>query len=63
MARPDRAELVTNGALEHLDALARSYTPPPACYGDLYPVAQRWRETGAICWIPARRITLDAIHT
>jgi hypothetical protein len=29
----------------------------------VYPVAQRWRETGAICWIPARRITLDAIHT
>jgi hypothetical protein len=25
-ARPDRAELVTNVALEHLDALARSYT-------------------------------------
>ena len=62
MAWPDRAELVTNGALEHLDALARSYTRTPY-YGYVYPVAQRWRETGAICWIPARRITLDAIHT
>jgi hypothetical protein len=38
-------------------------TPAPAFYGYVYPVAQRWRETGAICWIPARRITLDAIHT
>ena len=37
--------------------------PHPAYYGYVYPVAQRWRETGAICWIPARRITLDAIHT
>jgi len=63
VARPDRAELVTNGALEHLDALARQLHPHPAYYGYVYPVAQRWRETGAICWIPARRITLDAIHT
>jgi hypothetical protein len=39
--------------------------PEPAATTNGYvnPVAQRWRETGAICWISARRITLDAIHT
>jgi PPOX class probable F420-dependent enzyme len=57
------AELVTDGALEHLDALTRSYTHHPAYYGHVYPVAQRWRETRVICRIHARRITLDAIHT
>ena len=56
------AELVTDGALEHLDALTRSYTRHPAYYGYVYPVAQRWRETRVICRIHARRITLDAIH-
>jgi PPOX class probable F420-dependent enzyme len=56
------AELVTDGALEHLDALTRSYTRHPRYYGYIYPVAQRWRETRVICRIHARRVTLDAIH-
>jgi PPOX class probable F420-dependent enzyme len=56
------AELVTDGALAHLDALTRKYTRHPAFYGYVYPVAQRWRETRVICRIHARRITLDAIH-
>ncbi len=56
------AELVTDGALEHLDALTRTYTRHPAYYGYIYPVAQRSRETRVICRIHARRITLDAIH-
>jgi PPOX class probable F420-dependent enzyme len=56
------AELVTAGALAHVDALTRKYTPYPAYYGYVYPVAQRWRETRVICRIHARRITLDAIH-
>ena len=56
------AELVTEGTLEHLDALTRSYTHHPAYYGHIYPVAQRWRETRVICRIHARRITVDAIH-
>jgi PPOX class probable F420-dependent enzyme len=56
------AQLVTDGALEHLDALTRSYTRHPAYYGYIYPVAQRWRETRVSCRIHARRITLDAIH-
>ena len=56
------AELVTDGALDHLDALARRYTRHPAYYGYIYPVAQCSRETRVICRIHARRVTLDAIH-
>jgi PPOX class probable F420-dependent enzyme len=56
------AELVTRGAHEHLDALARRYTGHPAFYGYIYPEAQRARETRVICRIHPRRITLDAIH-
>jgi PPOX class probable F420-dependent enzyme len=56
------AELVTAGALDHLDALTRRYTRHPAYYGHIYPLAQRSRETRVICRIHARRITLDAIH-
>jgi Pyridoxamine 5'-phosphate oxidase len=56
------AELVTDGACEHLDALTRKYTSRPAYYGYIYPEAQRLRETRMICRIHPRRITLDAIH-
>lgn len=56
------AELVTEGALDHLDALTHKYTRHPAYYGHVYPLEQRERETRVICRIHARRITLDAIH-
>ena len=56
------AELVTAGALEHLDALTRRYTRHPAFYGHVYPREQRDHETRVICRIHPRRITLDAIH-
>lgn len=56
------AELTTEGALDHLDALTRKYTRHPAFYGYVYPVEQRARETRVVCRIRARRITLDAIH-
>jgi PPOX class probable F420-dependent enzyme len=56
------AELVTTGAVEHLDALTRRYTRHPAFYGFVYPTEQRDRETRVVCRIHARRITLDAIH-
>jgi len=56
------AELVTEGAHEHLDALTRKYTSHPAYYGYIYPEAQRLRETRVICRIHPRRVTLDAIH-
>jgi PPOX class probable F420-dependent enzyme len=56
------AELVTDGALAHLDALTRKYTRHPRYYGCIYPLEQEGRETRVICRIHARRITLDAIH-
>jgi PPOX class probable F420-dependent enzyme len=56
------AELTTDGAGDHLDALTRKYTGHPAFYGHIYPVEQRARETRVICRIHARRISLDAIH-
>jgi len=56
------AELVSDGAVEHLDALTRKYTRHPAYYGYIYPVGQRSHETRVICRIHARRVTLDAIH-
>jgi PPOX class probable F420-dependent enzyme len=56
------AELVTDGAVDHLDDLTRAYTDHPAYYGYVYPLAQRARETRVICRIHARRVTLDAIH-
>ena len=56
------AELVTDGALEHLDALTRRYTRHPRFYGYVHPSAQQARESRVICRIHARRITLDAIH-
>jgi PPOX class probable F420-dependent enzyme len=56
------AELVTDGALEHLDGLTRTYTRHPRYYGHIYPDEQRSRETRVICRIHARRVTLDAIH-
>ena len=56
------AELVTDGALEHLDRVTRKYTSHPCYYGHVYPVEQRERETRVICRIHPRRVSLDAIH-
>lgn len=56
------AELVTDGAVEHLDELTRKYTCRPRYYGWIYPIEQQPCETRVICCIHAQRITLDAIH-
>jgi PPOX class probable F420-dependent enzyme len=56
------AELTTEGAAGHLDALTRKYTSYPAFYGYIHPAGRRARETRVICRIHARRISLDAIH-
>ena len=56
------AELVTDGALDHLDALTRKYTGHRVYYGHIYPLEQRTRETRVTVRIHASRITLDAIH-
>jgi PPOX class probable F420-dependent enzyme len=56
------AELVSEGAVEHLDALTRRYTRHPRFYGHVYPEEQAGREQRVMVRIRARRITLDAIH-
>ncbi|MGD0017975.1 MAG: PPOX class F420-dependent oxidoreductase [Candidatus Limnocylindrales bacterium] len=56
------AELVEEGAIDHLDRLTRKYTSHPCYYGYVYPVEQRALETRVIARIHATRITLDAIH-
>ena len=56
------AELTTEGALAHLDAITRKYTSHPTFYGHVHPVERRARETRVVCRIHARRISLDAIH-
>jgi PPOX class probable F420-dependent enzyme len=57
-----QAELVEEGAVDHLDRVTRRYTAHPCYYGHVYPVEQRLQETRVICRIHATRITLDAIH-
>jgi PPOX class probable F420-dependent enzyme len=56
------AELITAGAVEHLDALTRAYTDHPCFYGHVYPISRRQREQRVIVRVHARRVTLDAIH-
>jgi PPOX class probable F420-dependent enzyme len=56
------AELIRDGAVEHLDTVTRGYTRYPRYYGFCYPDEQQGRETRVICRIHARRVTLDAIH-
>ena len=56
------AELVSQGAIEHLDTLTRAYTRHPRFYGHVYPREQRGRETRVIVRVKAQRITVDAIH-
>ena len=56
------AELVRDGAIEHLDEVTRKYTRHPCYYGHIYPVEQRDRETRVIVRIHPLRVTLDAIH-
>ena len=56
------AELVEEGAPEHLDRVTRRYTSHPCYCGHVYPIAQQLLENRVICRIHATRITLDAIH-
>jgi PPOX class probable F420-dependent enzyme len=56
------AELVRPGAIAHLDALTRAYTPHPCFYGHVYPYEQRDRETRVTVRLHPRAVTVDAIH-
>jgi PPOX class probable F420-dependent enzyme len=55
-------ELQEEGALEHLDAITRKYTPHSQYYGYVFPLEKKAHETRIICRIHAKKITLDAIH-
>lgn len=56
------AEVIEDGAIEHLDHVTRMYTPHPRFYGYVHPLEQRDKETRIICRIHATKLTLDAIH-
>jgi PPOX class probable F420-dependent enzyme len=56
------AELVVDGALDHLDRVTRRYTEHPCFYGYVYPVERAQQETRVVVRIHPRRIVLDAIH-
>ena len=56
------AEMVTAGAVEHVDTLTRRYTRHPRYYGFVYAQEQAACEQRVIVVIHARRVTLDAIH-
>ena len=55
-------ELVTAGAVPHLDVVTRQYTKHPQYYGYVFPYEKQQMETRVICRIHARRVTVDAIH-
>lgn len=55
------AEVLEEGAIEHLDQLTRRYTDNPRCYGIIYTLEQQAPDTQIICRTNARAITLDAI--
>jgi len=56
------AELISAGAIEHLDALTRAYTRHPCFYGHVYPLARQAQERRVIVRVHTQRVTLDAIH-
>jgi len=56
------AELLTDGAVEHLDALTRRYTDHASYYGSVHALERAAREERVMVRIHARRVTLDAIH-
>jgi PPOX class probable F420-dependent enzyme len=55
-------EITQDGAEEHADRLTQRYCPNKQhFYGDVYPVAQRQRETRVIVKIQPLKVCLDAI--
>jgi len=56
-------ELVLDGAVDHVDALTRTYAGEPCFYGHIHPASQRYQETRVTCRLHARRVTCDAIHS
>lgn len=55
-------ELVRDAALQHLDALTRTYTDKAGFYGPVQPAAMAAKETRVICRLHPAHVTCDAIH-
>ena len=55
------AEITSQGAEEHADRLLQRYTGKRHFYGDVYPVAQRYRETRVIVKIAPMSVSCDAV--
>ena len=55
-------ELVTENAVELLDALTRSYTSLPGYYGNIAPAEYADVETRVAVRLRPRRVNCDAIH-
>ncbi len=58
-----QAELVYEGAIEHLNKVTRKYTKHPQFYGYVHPAEDQRQETRVIVRIHARKIAKDAIHS
>lgn len=54
-------EITTHGAEAHADRVLRRYSSKQHFYGDVYPVAQRERETRVIVKIAPTTVSLDAV--
>src|SRR5215467_250029 len=54
-------EIRREGAEAHADKLTQRYTSKKRFYGDIYPVAQKQKETRVIVTIEPIKVSLDAI--
>ncbi len=54
-------EMTAEGAETHADRLTQRYTGKQHFYGDIYPVAQKQKETRVIVKIEPLKVSLDAI--
>ncbi len=54
-------EMTAEGAEAHADRLTQRYTGKQHFYGDIYPVAQKQKETRVIVKIEPLKVSLDAI--
>jgi PPOX class probable F420-dependent enzyme len=54
-------EMTPEGAEAHADKLTQRYTVKRTFYGDIYPVAQKAKETRVVVKIEPLKVALDAV--
>jgi len=54
-------EIVEEGALEHLNVIARKYSNKPY-YGGIFSLEKKDEETRIICKLKPTKVNVDAIH-